>query len=182
MPLEHDEFSNLNSTPPGVQIGKSRCAVFKYETFWQSSRYRQSSSFGIQFISILLPSTSLTIILKSRQRSLERSILLNYGLWLPLSLYYLLFYSISGIEESSWLLFNVILIYLLVLSLVVILIYLWTLNNLFLFLESGSNSNIYSTVPQNQAGNLVSDLIWTMVCGDLAVCKLSVRDKNVRAR
>ena len=56
------------------------------------------------------------------------------------------------------------------------------LNNLFLFLESGSNSNIYSTVPQNQAGNLVSDLIWTMVCGDLAVCKLSVRDKNVRAR
>ena len=150
MPLEHDEFSNLNSTPPGVQIGKSRCAVFKYETFWQSSRYRQSSSFGIQFISILLPSTSLTIILKSRQRSLERSILLNCGLWLPLSLYYLLFYSISGIEESSWLQFNVILIYLLVLSLVVILIYLWTLHWIICFSFSSLDPILTSTAPSHR--------------------------------
>lgn len=95
MPWVYKEFSNFYPSPPHPaitdQIGESRCVVMK-----QSSRSRRLSSFGIEFISILLSSTSL-IILK------ERSILLNYGFTLLMTvlllLYYLLFYSTSDIEE-----------------------------------------------------------------------------------
>ena len=76
-----------------------------------------------------------------------------------------LLFDIAGIQESSCFMLSVP-------TSVTTHRYMF-MNNLFLSLESGSNTNSYSTVPRNQAGNLVSDLILTMVCGDLAVSKLT---------
>ena len=66
-----------------------------------------------------------------------------------------LLFDIAGIQESSCFMLSVP-------TSVITHRYMF-MNNLFLSLESGSNTNSYSTVPRNQAGNLVSDLILTMV-------------------
>ena len=82
-----------------------------------------------------------------------------------ISVLFALLFDIAGIQESSCFMLSVP-------TSVITHRYMF-MNNLFLSLESGSNTNSYSTVPRNQAGLLVSDLILAMVCGDLAFCKLT---------
>ena len=125
------------------------------------------SSFGIQFISILF-SSAISNSNFTEESSKEPGAIDLVELWLMtniISVLFALLFDIAGIQESSCFMLSVP-------ASVITHRYMF-MNNLFLSLESGSNTNSYSTVPRNQAGNLVSDLILTMVCGDLAVSKLT---------